>query len=165
MVLLKSWDSGWHDEQNLANQEENKYMSISSNAIIDNALVRYNACKKIPAGTVLLNRNGTADQSPRCPNCGAWINHWHVMSQEVIPEDGCCVVCKGVDKDGNKQPIEGCHVMLTDPHDRRVFIAPLCKMCNAKHGQQLTLSRQVTLVWANSSETCGKLQNENCDNA
>lgn len=134
-------------------------MSINVEALVSNCAVRVNSCVTVPARTVLLNRNGTADQSPFCPNCHSWINHWHVMTNRDIPLEGDCATCNGLDEWGNKLPIEGCHVMLSDSNDRRVFIAPLCKKCNSKHGERLTLSKPITLVWANSTQTCGMLQN------
>ena len=134
-------------------------MPININALVNNCEVRANSCVPASTRTVLLNRNGTADQSPACPNCHSWINHWHVMTNRDIPMEGDCATCDGYDENGNKLPIEGCHVMLVDSNDRRVFIAPLCKKCNGRHGAQLTLVKPVTLVWANASQTCGRLQN------
>jgi len=66
----------------------------------------------------------------------------------------------GLDSNSKKQPIEGCHVKVAGSRDSCVYIAPFCKGCNAKHGQELILKREITLVRANVNETCSRLENE-----
>lgn len=130
--------------------------------IVNNMLVKKDAIKKVVAFTTVHNENGTADKSPRCSNCGPWKEHWHKISEEAIPRDGCCAVfgCTGLDSKGNKHPIEGCHVTIKNSSDDRVYIVPLCKGCNAKHGKDLILGKGMTLVWANVASTCGRLKPE-----
>lgn len=121
------------------------------------------ACVVVPAGTVLLNREGTATKSPRCPNCGSWINHWHRLSGQQVPSAGCCAIkdCTGCKKDGKLASIEGCHVTIKGCKDQRVFIAPICQCCNHKADEaELVLSKSMTLVWSNVQETCGKLKTD-----
>lgn len=123
--------------------------------------VEEKACVGVPAGTILLNREGTATKSPRCPNCGSWINHWHRLSGQQVPNAGCCAIkdCSGRTNDGKLASIEGCHVTIKDSDDKRVFIAPICKCCNQKKdGEELVLSRAMTLVWSNVQETCDMLK-------
>ena len=136
-------------------------MSINK-AIVTNVLVRFLAVKEVPAGMVLHNRNGTSDTSPECPNCGPWVRHWEALTRALRPEAGDCAVegCNGLDKEGNKQPIEGCHVNIKDDDDERVFIIPLCKGCNGKHGKEIVLGRAMKLAWANFTETCSRLMEE-----
>lgn len=137
-------------------------MPINIKAMANNVLVRLQAVKEVRAGTVLHNRNGTSDASPRCPNCGSWVRHWEVMTETPRPETGNCAVvgCNGKDENGDKYPIEGCHVNIKDGNDVRVFIVPLCKGCNGKHGKDVILGRSMKLVWANFEETCSKLMDE-----
>ena len=126
-----------------------------------NEEIKKNSRVFVPAGTVLINRNGTAKKCKKCKNCGAWITHWETLSGEKIPANGDCAVegCDGKTKEGKLAEIEGCHVMIKDSDDKRVFIAPLCTCCNKKaDGAELKLSRSMTLVWANMQETCGKLK-------
>ena len=144
-------------------QELNKAMAEANNAA-----VKLVATYLAPAGTILINVNGTAGKSPKCPNCGPWINHWHILSDKEIPDDGDCSIkdCDGLTekKDGKprrKQVIEGCHVKIKG-EDGVVYIAPLCHGCNlSPDGTELTLKRSTILVKANVRESCGKLINEN----
>lgn len=130
----------------------------------ENQKVKKNSCKPVSAGTILINVNGTAKKSPTCPNCGAWINHWHMLSDQQIPSDGDCPIkgCDGLtkkdgDKPQKKQVIEGCHVRIKDGGDI-VYIAPLCHGCNmSADGTELELDRDITLVRANVHGSCGKL--------
>lgn len=134
------------------------------NNMVSDAIIKIFSQEFVPAETVLVNRNGTAKKSPKCPNCGPWIKHWETLSEKAAPSAGDCAVvgCTGRTKDGKLAEIEGCHVMIKDSDDKRVFIAPLCKCCNNKaDGTELKLSRGITLVWANMQETCGKLTEGN----
>ena len=124
-----------------------------------NDKIRAASCIEVPKGTVLINRNGTSKTSPKCKNCGAWIDHWHELSGLPIPADGDCPVegCDGCSKEGVIQPIEGCHVMIKG-EGKMVYIAPLCKPCNhLADGAEMTLSRATLLVQANVAQTCDRL--------
>ena len=130
---------------------------------VANEIIKFISQEFVPAGTVLVNRNGTAKKSPKCPNCGPWIKHWETLSENDVPLAGDCAVvgCTGRTKDGKLAEIEGCHVMIKGSDDKRVFIAPLCKCCNNKEdGAELKLSRDMILVRANVKETCGELKKE-----
>jgi len=135
--------------------------------MLQNALAKKQSCLDVPAGTVLINVNGSSEKSEECPNCGAWINHWHELSGEEIPDDGDCSIkdCKGLtmEKEGKpqrKQVIDGCHVKIKG-RGNTVYIAPLCHGCNTRpDGTELTLQRGITLVKANVQESCGKLSAE-----
>ena len=125
-----------------------------------NENVKMRSRRAVPAGTVLINRNGTSKRSDRCDNCGAWIQHWNVLSGDPIPSVGDCPIvgCDGKSKDGVVQPIEGCHVMIKG-EGQTVYIAPLCKSCNHRaDGEEMVLGRETTLVLANMAASCGKLK-------
>lgn len=133
----------------------------NQNDKLANEIIKMLSQEFVPAETVLINRNGTAKKSPNCPNCGSWIRHWQTLSGESIPANGDCAVvgCKGITKEGKPAEIVGCHVMRKDDKDKKVYIAPLCECCNNKaDGTELVLSRNMTLVYANVQETCGKLK-------
>ena len=137
-------------------------MSNSNSAALDTWIKEFSR-KKVKKGTVLINREGSAKKSQKCPNCGSWIRHWETLSDNGAPSDGNCAVvdCNGKTKDGKPAEIVGCHVMIKDDMDKKVYIAPLCACCNNKaDGTELVLSRDVTLVRANVQETCGKLAHE-----
>lgn len=123
--------------------------------------LKKDACIIVPVRTILINKNGTAKKSPSCPNCGSWINHWHRLSGQQVPSAGCCAIkgCTGRTEEGKIADIEGCHVTITGCKDQHVFIVPICQCCNHKaDGAELVLSKQMTLVWSNVQETCGKLK-------
>ena len=133
----------------------------NQNDKVANDIIKIISQEFVPAGTVLVNRNGTAKKSPKCPNCGSWIKHWETLSEKDSPPAGDCAIvgCKGKTKDGKLAEIEGCHVIIKNSDDKRVFIAPLCKCCNNKaDGTELNLSRDMILVHANVQETCGSLK-------
>lgn len=133
----------------------------NQNDNVANEIIKIISQEFAPAGTVLVNRNGTAKKSPKCPNCGSWIKHWETLSDENAPMAGDCAVvgCTGKTEDGELAEIEGCHVMIKGSDNKRVFIAPLCKCCNNKaDGAELELSRDMILVRANVQETCEELK-------
>lgn len=125
--------------------------------------VKESSCKAVPAGTILINRRNTSKTSLHCPNCGSWIKHWTVLSDQTIPAKGDCAVsgCNGRTKNGDLAEIVGCHVMIKktgNDEDRNVYIAPLCESCNLRaDGDEMTLKRDVVLVRANVAETCDRL--------
>jgi len=128
-----------------------------------NEKIKENSRIFVSAGTVLINRNGTAEKSKVCPNCGPWIKHWETLSEKNAPKAGDCAVagCTGKTKAGKSAEIEGCHVMIKGSDNKRVFIAPLCTCCNnTADDTELKLSKGMTLVWANAQQTCGKLKPE-----
>ena len=128
---------------------------------IDNINVKESSCHGVSAGAVLINRSGTTEKSPTCPNCKSWIHHWEVLSDEVRPTAGNCPICgcSGLTEKGEKAQIFGCHVTIKDGDDAKVYIAPLCQCCNNKAiGTEMTLKRDITLVKANVAETCAKLK-------
>ena len=132
---------------------------MEARKIVNNALIMEFSRARVSAVTAVVNCCGDSDRSPRCPNCGSWIQHWHALSGERIPAVGDCATlgCDGKMKDGFPAPIVGCHVRIKDADDQSEYIAPLCQCCNNKKGVTLILSRSTTLVRANTSETCSKL--------
>ena len=123
------------------------------------ALVKVSSRKKVPAFTVVVNCKGDSVRSPRCPNCGPWIQHWCTLSGERVPAAGDCATlgCDGKTENGLPAPIVGCHVRIKNAEDQSEYIAPLCQCCNSRKGATLILSRSTTLVHANVSETCSKI--------
>ena len=127
--------------------------------IVNNALIKVSSREKVPAFTLVVNCRGDSDRSPRCPNCGSWIQHWKILSGEEIPNAGDCATrgCSGKTEDGLPAPIVGCHVRIKGANDQCEYIAPLCQRCNNNKGATLMLGRETTLVRANVSESCGQL--------
>lgn len=124
-------------------------------------IVKHSSCKIVKQGSVLVNRNNTSEESPSCPKCGTWIDHWQKLSEQNIPNDGDCAIkgCNGRTKDGELARIEGCHVMIKGDADKQVYIAPLCSSCNHKAiDTELVVDRDITLVHANFNATCAKLK-------
>lgn len=132
---------------------------METRKMVNNALVAVSSQKKVPAFTVVVNCEGNSDRSPRCPNCGPWIQHWHILARERIPVAGDCATlgCNGKTEEGLPAPIVGCHVRIKNAEDQYEYITPLCKCCNNKKGATLILRRATTLIRANVSETCSKL--------
>jgi len=132
---------------------------MGTRKIANNALIMMSSQKEAPALTEVVNCEGNSDRSPRCPNCGSWIKHWHVLSGESFPVAGDCATlgCNGMTEEGLPAPIVGCHVRIKGAKDQYEYIAPLCQSCNNKKGASLTLGRTTTLVRANVSETCSQL--------
>ena len=131
---------------------------MDARKIVNKALIMVTSQEKVSAFTEVVNCEGNSDRSPSCPNCGAWIKHWHALSGETVPAAGDCATlgCEGKTEAGLPAPIVGCHVRIKAAKDQSEYIAPLCQSCNNKKGATLTLGRVTTLVRANVSETCGK---------
>ena len=124
-------------------------------------IIKVDSRYRAHVGDVLINRSGTTEKSPTCPNCKSWIRHWEVLSDEVRPTAGNCPICgcSGLTEKGERAQIFGCHVTIKDGDDAKVYIAPLCQCCNNKAiGTEMTLKRDITLVKASVAETCAKLK-------
>jgi len=92
------------------------------------------------------NINGTSDNICKC---GSWLAHWKNFSNQPLPN-----YCP--EKSCTKKPEVGAHVQKDSIYDKKWYIIPLCKDCNAKNGSSLEISDTITLVSANVEETCGK---------
>ena len=93
---------------------------------------------------VIRNINGTSDNKCKCLT---WLDHWKKYSGRGIP-----TYCPT--KECMEKSEVGAHVQKEDINDNSWYIIPLCKKCNAKKGQSLTVS-DTPLVSANVKETCG----------
>ncbi len=91
------------------------------------------------------NINNTSSNTCQC---GSWLDHWKNYSGQSVPtycpEEKCL-----------SKPEVGAHVQKYGSTDRSWYIVPLCKACNGKTGQTLTISDTVKLVSANVGDTCG----------
>lgn len=92
------------------------------------------------------NINGTSDSTCKC---GSWLDHWRKFSGQQVP-----AYCPA-DKCYEKTEV-GAHVQKDDSSDHSWYIYPLCKKCNAKTWQSLTVNDAYRLVSANVSQTCGR---------
>lgn len=95
---------------------------------------------------------GSSKTSPKCANCGTWIDHWFRFSGKAT---GDCRV-KGC---ANKATV-GAHVTrpIATQEELRThhYIIPMCAEHNGMHGAELDTKDHVTFVRANVAETCGK---------
>jgi len=91
------------------------------------------------------NINGTSGNTCKC---GSWLEHWKRFSRQAVPTYCPEANCLG------KVEV-GAHVQKDSAFDSSWYIIPLCKNCNAKVGQALTVSDSITLVSANVAHTCG----------
>lgn len=96
---------------------------------------------------------GSSKTSPKCANCGDWIDHWNQFSGKLT---GDCRI-KGCT---NKATV-GAHVTRPLAKDKNLhthhYIIPMCREHNGKHGEEFDTKDHVTFVWANVAETCSKL--------
>lgn len=90
------------------------------------------------------NKNGTSDRS--C-YCGTWKQHWINYSKKNWP-----LICS-VKGCSNSAEV-GAHVYNTNI-SKKEYIVPMCKSCN-RLTEEFYLNKDVVLVNANVSETCGK---------
>lgn len=96
------------------------------------------------------NEVGTSKR-PTC-KCGSWMAHWENFSKKKATRcsvDGC-----------NELAIHGAHVTRpmakTPEYKTHSYIVPMCAAHNGKHGDTFNSKNNVTFVWANAKETCGK---------
>lgn len=94
----------------------------------------------------VININGTSDNTCKC---SSWLEHWKNFSGESLPDECPSNGC-------SEKPEVGAHVQKDSSTDDNWYIIPLCKDCNAKAGESLTVSDSIELASANVSETCGK---------
>lgn len=100
------------------------------------------------------NVNGSSKRSPKCPNCGNWIEHWKNLSKLSIPK--CCV------EGCNSLADVGAHVVrplaTVEFYRTNEYIVPMCNSHNGHHGESFKTkaSSNVTFVRANVAESCGK---------
>ena len=73
------------------------------------------------------NINGTSDSYPPYPYT-TWKEYY--ISKRSWPTSCACLACT------NKAEV-GAHVIKVNSYDRRWYIAPLCRECNGKRGQEL----------------------------
>lgn len=90
------------------------------------------------------NINGT---SGLICTCGSWLDHWKNFSGQSLPS--YCPESRCTNK-----PEVGAHVQKDSAYDKKWYIIPLCKDCNAKTNSSLEISNSVALVSANVNETC-----------
>jgi hypothetical protein len=95
------------------------------------------------------NVKGSSKKSPKCPNCGSWINHWKKLCglDSVSADNQKCAVyaCDNPAEDG-------AHIENNDVSG--IYIAPMCHKCNEKDGM-FTLEDKTILVVSNVSNSCG----------
>ena len=95
------------------------------------------------------NVKGSSEKSPKCGNCGPWIDHWQNMSGKIAIE--CAVV--GCDSCAEV----GAHVTRpkaqNDDYKTHPYIIPMCRSHNGEHGKVLKSKPGTTFVWA-SQEAC-----------
>ena len=89
------------------------------------------------------NKGGTSDRN--C-SCGTWAQHWINYSGKPWPYECSVARC-------NNSPQLGAHVI--NPKVSGEKIVPMCDSCNKLSGT-FSLKGGITLVNANTSETCGK---------
>jgi hypothetical protein len=101
---------------------------------------------------IVKNVNGTAEN-----NCHgeSWLDHWKTYSGQRA---NYCVV-KGC---GGRSEAGG-HVQACGTTDDNVYIIPLCRACNDKHGQEMVIFDGVNLVSINWNITSGKKQEQEQD--
>lgn len=93
------------------------------------------------------NLNGTSKNKCKCPG---WLEHWRNFGGKM-PHSRCAEQsCQ------NGQEV-GAHVQIAEGTDSTWYIVPLCTAHNAMTGQSLDLVPGTTLVPANVTETCGKV--------
>jgi hypothetical protein len=93
--------------------------------------------------------NGNAENT--C-HCESWLDHWKTYSGQRA---NYCVV-KGC---GGK-PEVGCHVQEGGATDENVYVVPLCRACNDKHGQEMVIFDGVNLVSISWNVTGGRKQQQ-----
>jgi hypothetical protein len=101
----------------------------------------------IVSRTEVVNIKGTGGLT--CP-CGGWLRHWENFGGQPVPGE-CPVVGCG------ETELIGAHVRHADGKDKKRYIVPLCKSCNAVEDALLTVEG-VVLVSADKSQTCEKLE-------
>lgn len=98
------------------------------------------------------NSNGSSKRSQRCQNCGTWLDHLVRLSGKT---PGNCSI-EGCDKPAT----DGAHVLRPlarkDEYRNHSYILPMCHSHNMST-DQLIVKPGSTFVWANVSETCGKI--------
>lgn len=104
----------------------------------------------VESSVIVKNENGTSKR-PLC-SCGGWLKHWENLSGKKSTK---CMI-----KDCNNDAFDGAHITRPkaekDEYKTYSYIVPMCKEHNGKHGEELATKKNVTFVWANVSETCGK---------
>ena len=91
------------------------------------------------------NINGTSDNNCNCEN---WLDHWKNFSNQSLPTH-----CP--EKNCIQKPEVGAHIQIDNPADRCWYIVPLCNNHNRQTGSSLEIIDSITLVSANTAETCG----------
>ena len=75
-----------------------------------------------------LNYSSENFPKPTC-KCKTWIFHWEINK---YPEGKKAGFCRGCGKRFDHSELCGGHVIKVDSSDKKIYIIPLCKSCNAK---------------------------------
>jgi RNA polymerase subunit RPABC4/transcription elongation factor Spt4 len=92
-----------------------------------------------------------SSKTPKCPNCGVWINHWKnyckLDSIEMTKALQKCSVygCNGVGDNG---------AHIQNPDANEIYIVPMCGSCNPHNGK-FTLKDKTIVVIADPKKSCG----------
>jgi hypothetical protein len=99
------------------------------------------------------NKGGTTERSPKCPNCGSWLQHWkNFCGLDAVDADNqdCAVY------DCQNKADDGAHVH--NPDEDGEWIVPMCKECNhPSNTGNFALKDKTVAVSANVAATCGTL--------
>lgn len=97
---------------------------------------------------IVQNVKGSSERSPKCPNCGPWIQHWKILTGK---EPKRCAVhhCK------ETANLVGGHVKSAAEKEGGWFIVPLCRDHNNKPGRY-NIIKDTPQAPANVAESCGK---------
>jgi len=93
------------------------------------------------------NKGGAPDASPKCANCGLWIDHWKRAKGEEPPGECSASDCK------KRIPLEGAQVQKSMGIDKSLFIVPLCHDCSSRHDEFYVDSSRLAPA---STDACGK---------
>lgn len=103
------------------------------------------------------NVNGSGSKSPKCPNCGNWIDHWKNISGE---KGETCSIVGCTEKVTDIQRMHGAHTLRpyakNDDYKNHQYIIPMCPSHNGKRNEEMKVKANITFVRANVAESCGK---------
>jgi hypothetical protein len=94
----------------------------------------------------LKNINGTS--ANKC-SCGSWLDHWAVVTKQVVPH--YCPVSSCLER-----AEVGAHVQKDGSADASWYVVPLCKKHNAAGAAPLEVGDGTAVASANVAQTCGK---------
>ena len=107
------------------------------------------------------HKGKTRERSPRCRNCGAWINHWQNFAGNIPAE--CCVIPCAKERTlgyflgqrGRGTPDRAAHVIhVLGETDDTEFLIPVCESDNPANTSVITVRAGTWFVRANQ-DICG----------